>query len=34
MQNYKVLRTLGDGTFGTVSLAKSTKTGDLVAIKK
>ena len=34
MQRYKVMKVLGDGTFGTVSLAKCTDGGELVAIKK
>ena len=34
MQRYKLLKVLGDGTFGTVNLAKNTDTGELVAIKR
>ncbi|ORZ36964.1 kinase-like domain-containing protein [Catenaria anguillulae PL171] len=34
MQRYKVIRELGDGGFGTVSLAIYTPTGEKVAIKK
>lgn len=34
MQRYKVIKQLGDGTYGSVSLAKTTDTGELVAIKK
>ena len=33
MQRYKIVRVLGDGTFGTVKLAKSVTTGKTVAIK-
>jgi male germ cell-associated kinase len=33
MDKYTLLRSLGDGTFGTVSLAQNTQTGELVAIK-
>jgi len=34
MIKYTILRTLGDGTFGEVSLALNTETGEKVAIKK
>jgi len=34
MDKYQLLRGLGDGTFGTVSLALNKDTGELVAIKK
>lgn len=34
MENYKILKKLGDGTFGSVSQAKHTKTGEIVAIKQ
>ena len=33
MHRYKMLKQLGDGTYGSVSLAKTTDTGELVAIK-
>jgi serine/threonine protein kinase len=34
MQRYSVIKQLGDGTYGSVSLAKTIDTGDLVAVKK
>jgi len=34
MQRYKIIKELGDGTYGTVSLAKTVDKGELVAIKK
>ena len=34
MQRYHSIKQLGDGTFGSVSLARVTDTGELVAIKK
>ncbi len=34
MEKYKIGRTLGDGTFGTVFLAVNELTGEQVAIKK
>ena len=34
MQRYKLMRVLGDGTFGVVTLAKAQDTGEMVAIKK
>eukprot|EP00731_Ephydatia_muelleri_P031832 Em0023g339a len=34
LQGYQVIKDLGDGTFGTVSLARNMKNGELVAIKK
>lgn len=33
MNQYKVIKQLGDGTYGTVSLAKDSKSGNLVALK-
>ena len=33
MEKYTLLRSLGDGTFGSVSLAQNTLTGEFVAIK-
>ena len=33
MDKYTLLRSLGDGTFGSVSLAQNTQTGEFVAIK-
>ncbi len=34
MQRYASIKLLGDGTYGSVSLAKTKDTGELVAIKK
>ena len=34
MEKYKILKRLGDGTFGSVSQAKNIHTGEVVAIKK
>lgn len=34
MQRYSVIKQLGDGTYGSVSLAKTNDTGELVAVKK
>ena len=34
MRRYKVIKELGDGTYGSVSLARNLDKGDLVAIKK
>lgn len=34
MEKYKTIKKLGDGTFGSVSQAKNTQTGEIVAIKK
>ena len=34
MNRYKTLKTLGDGTYGSVYLAKHADDGDLVAIKR
>lgn len=34
MRRYKVIKELGDGTYGSVSLARCVDNGDLVAIKK
>lgn len=33
MNQYKLIKELGDGTFGTVSLARDSKSGELVALK-
>ena len=33
MEKYKILKKLGDGTFGSVSQAKNNQTGEIVAIK-
>lgn len=33
MDKYTLMRSLGDGTFGSVSLAQNTQTGEFVAIK-
>lgn len=33
MEKYKILKTIGDGTFGIVYKAINTVTGELVAIK-
>lgn len=33
MNRYKTIKQLGDGTYGTVSLAKDSKSGNLVALK-
>ena len=34
MNRYKVLRVLGDGTYGEVIKAQNRQSGDLVAIKR
>ena len=34
MRRYKVIKELGDGTYGSVSLARSVDSGDLMAIKR
>ncbi len=34
MDKYKVTKTLGDGTYGSVAQATNTQNGELVAIKK
>jgi len=34
MDRYKILETIGDGTYGTVCKAVNKKTGEVVAIKK
>ena len=34
MRRYKVIKELGDGTYGTVSLARAVESGDLVAVKR
>ena len=34
LDNYKILRDLGEGAYGQVSLAKEIETGKLVAIKE
>ena len=33
LSNYKYIKTIGEGTFGKVKLAKNIPTGELVAIK-
>ena len=33
MEKYKMLKSLGNGTFGSVSLAQNIQTGEYVAIK-
>ena len=34
MEKYKLGKVLGDGTFGTVTMAQNCETGQIVAIKK
>lgn len=34
MEKYKLGKVLGDGTFGTVTMAQNSETGQIVAIKK
>jgi len=34
MEKYQIIKTLGDGAFGTVYKATNSKTGEVVAIKK
>lgn len=34
MERYKILKTVGDGTFGTVFKAVNKSNGEVVAIKK
>ena len=34
MHRYKMMKQLGDGTYGSVALAKATDTGETVAIKR
>ena len=34
MHRYKTIKQLGDGTYGSVALAKASDTGETVAIKK
>jgi serine/threonine protein kinase len=34
MEKYKIIKTLGDGAFGTVFKASNINTGEIVAIKK
>ena len=34
MRRYKVIKELGDGTYGSVSLARRFENGELVAIKR
>jgi len=34
MRRYKEIKELGDGTYGSVSLARAIDNGELVAIKK
>lgn len=34
MDRYKVIKTVGDGTFGSVAKAVNKKSGEVVAIKK
>ena len=33
IRNYEIIKTIGEGTFGKVKLAKNIQTGELVAIK-
>ena len=33
IRNYEIIKTIGEGTFGKVKLAKNILTGELVAIK-
>ncbi len=33
MQRYPIIRQLGDGTFGSVLLARNRESGELVAVK-
>ena len=34
MNRYKIVKDLGDGTYGRVSLAKDVEKGNLVAVKE
>ena len=34
MDKYKIIKNLGDGTYGNVAQATNTQTGEVVAIKK
>jgi protein kinase len=34
MDKYKILKTLGDGTYGSVVQAQNKSSGEIVAIKK
>ena len=34
MRRYNMIKELGDGTYGSVSLARAVENGELVAIKK
>ena len=34
MEKYKIIKTIGDGTFGSVAKATNKSTGETVAIKK
>lgn len=34
MDRYKIIKTVGDGTYGSVVQAVNKKTGEVVAIKK
>ena len=34
MKRYQTLRELGDGTYGSVCLARNRETGETVAVKK
>ena len=34
MENYEIIKTLGDGAFGTVFQGKNKETGQIVAIKE
>lgn len=34
MDRYKIIKTVGDGTYGSVVKAVNKKTGEVVAIKK
>lgn len=34
MEKYSIIKTIGDGTYGSVVKAVNKKTGEMVAIKK